>query len=112
MLTHTWPVIPALWTLRQEIDTSQANLAYTAKALPQKQQTKSPLMYFGEAVEEEMARSERCSERCRRGGDVERDGRGRGRKRGRTQLRGRCRRLLKGARLLKVQFVTLFPENV
>lgn len=58
MLTHTWPVIPALWTLRQEIDTFQASLAYTAKAVPQKQQTKSPLMYFGEAVEEEMAWSD------------------------------------------------------
>lgn len=104
MLTHTWPVIPALWTLRQEIGTFQASLAYTAKAVPQKQQTKSPLMYFGEAVEEEMA----WSERCRRGGNVERDGRGRGR----TQLRGRCHRLLKGARLLKVQFITLFPGNV
>lgn len=106
MLTHPWPVIPALWTLRQEIDTFQASLAYMAKALPQKQQTKSPLMYFGEAVKEEMV----WSERCRRGDNVERD-RGRGRNGGRTQLRGH-RRLLKGARLPKVQFITLFPGNV
>lgn len=83
------------------MDAFQASLAYMAKALPQKQQTKTPLMYFSEAVEEEMA----WSERCRRGDNVERDGRGRGRKRGGTQLRGSCRRL-------KVQFITLFPGDV
>lgn len=84
MLTHTWPVLPALWRLRQEIRAVQASFAYMAKALPQKQQTKSPLMYSGEAVEEEMA----WSERCRRGDNVERDGRGNGKEEGEDTAEG------------------------
>lgn len=63
------------------MDAVQASFAYMAKALPQKQQAKSPLMYSSEAVEEEMV----WSERRRRGDNVERDRRGNGKEEGTPQ---------------------------